>query len=298
MLDTIHITRKDFVNLNEIGSKLKEPVYGGIGKSKHKKIKWVKGRLGNKKDDSINLYADHKKISIKGSVAKHHYEGCNIHGLPMIKFIEFIETISNYLNYNFMEAEIIRIDLGTSFKLSLDATYYRALLEWMPNFYKSETKNSTYFMNETRTKKLLFYGKGIGKELLKYEFALIKNRTIQQALKLNHKPTVADIINNNNLLLELYKNAYFTVYKSQLVQMNNIPTGKKDITNYLWAYAANNPELRQSIKSWIEQNPKRNRRHEMNKELRNAANYRFNETYDLIKELDSKVIEVCKMYKI
>jgi len=80
--------------------------------------------------------------------------------------------------------------------------------------------------------------------------------------------------------------------------MNNIPTGKKDITNYLWAYAANNPELRQSIKSWIEQNPKRNRRHEMNKELRNAANYRFNETYDLIKELDSKVIEVCKMYKI
>jgi len=296
MLDTVNFTYRGFVHLHDVGSKLKEPVYGSIGKGNDKKTKWVKGALGNKKEDSLNVYADYKKISISGSTAKHIYNGCNIKGLPMQLFIELIESLSNYFDYNFIEAEVNRIDIGTSLELSLMPFCYRDLLFTMPNFHKSETKNSTYFMNETRTKKLLFYGKGLGKKLLKYEFALIKNRTIQQALKLNDKPTVAHIISNNNLLLELYKNAYFKVQKSQLVQMNSIPKGKKDITNYLWAYAANDPKLRQSLESWIEQNPKRNRRCEMNAELRNAANYDFNETNDLIKELDSKVIEAFKTH--
>jgi len=298
MLDTVNFTYRGFVHLHDVGSKLKEPVYGSIGKGNDKKTKWVKGALGNTKEDSLNVYADNKKISITGSTAKHIYSGCNIKGLPMQLFIELIESLSNYFDYNFIQAEVNRVDIGTSLELSLMPFCYRDLLFTMPNFYKSETKNSTYFMNETRTKKLLFYGKGLGKKLLKYEFALMKSRTIQQALKLNNKPTVADIINNYNLLLELYKNAYFEVQKSQIVQMNSIPKGKKDITNYLWAYAANKPELRQSIESWIKQNPKRNRRYEMNAELRNAANYDFNETNDLIKELDIKVIEVCESYKI
>lgn len=284
MIDTLNFTYYGFVNYQAVSYHLE--------RCKHT-YKGVKGKFGN-----LIVHANPHKIEVKGSIAKYVYNGCNIKGLQMQKVNETIKLLSDTFDYNLFEAKVNRIDVGTSVTLYEAPANYRALFSYKPNYYRNDYPNTTYFHTATDNKVLAFYDKCKVNKLLKYESRITDNRTLKQALKINNKPTVADVINSNNILLKQYKNAYLRVRKSQLVEMSGIPNGITDVTNYLWALAANDPLQRQNLEAQIKQNQDKKKRYEMRKKLRSAEKYRFNENYDLIKELDSKVIETYESYLI
>ena len=145
---------------------------------------------------------------------------------------------------------------------------------------------------------MAFYTKCRANNLLKYEYRLTTNGTIKQTLKLDHKPTVLDIIENNKLLLQQYKSAYSTLRKSQVVRMNKVPKGIKDLTNYALALLMNDQQQREIVKNAISQNLDKKQRYEMNKKLRNAAKYKFSHPNELIVELDSKVREAYQKHLV
>lgn len=286
MLDTLNISYGGFVDYGTIG-KILTNCKGG---QKHQH--WVKGNLKN-----LSIYATPRKLTIMGSIAK-YYIGDNITGLPIEKVSEGIQELSEILDYNLFEAIVNRVDVGTCLKLKNNPDVYRSLLTHKPNYYKNEHKNSTYFHTDTNYKVLAFYTKCRTNNLLKYEYRLTTNGTIKQTLKLNHKPTVLDIIENNNLLLQHYKSAYSTLRKSQTVSMNKAPKGIKDLNNYALALLMNDPKQREIVKNAISQNADKKQRYEMNKKLRSAEQYKFSYPNELITELDNKVREAYKKHLV
>jgi len=189
------------------------------------------------------------------------------------------------------EAIVNRVDVGTCLKLKNNPDVYRSLFTHKPNYYKSEYKNTTYFHTDTDYKVLAFYTKCRTNNLLKYEYRLKTNGVIKQALKLAHKPTVLDIIDNNKMLLKHYKSAYSTLRKSQTVRMNKAPKGIIDLNNYALALLMNDQQQREIVKNAINQNTDKKQRYEMNKKLRSAEQYKFTHPIELVTELDGKIKE-------
>jgi len=286
MLDTLNISYDGFVDYGTIGKVLTN-CKGG---QKHQH--WIKGNLKN-----LSIYATPRKLTIMGSIAK-YYIGDNITGLPIQKVIEAIEKLTNTLECNLFDAMVNRVDIGTCLTLNNNPDVYRSLLTHKPNYYKNEYKNSTYFHTNTDYKVLAFYTKCRTNNLLKYEYRLKTNGVIKQALKLDHKPTLLDIIERNNSLLQHYKNGYSTLRKSQAVIMNKVPKGIKDLNNYALALLMNDIEQREIVKNAISQNADKKQRYEMNKKLRNTEQYKFSYPNELITELDSKVREAYQKHLV
>ena len=282
LLDTLNTTYTGIVNYRDVAKHLEQPKETGK--------KGITGNYGN-----LKVWANPFKLKIVGSADKFMNDE-NYNGLTMDQTKEFITLLSDVFDLDLMKATVNRIDNGTSFLLKEPPAKYRSLMIFKPKYFNNSYPNTTYFHNATDTRVLCFYDKGINKDYLKFENRFTKTTTIKTTLKLNQKPTVADVIKNNNLLLKQWKKAYFTVIKSQLIQMQKAPTGIKDINNYLWALAVNDPTQRKAIEAAINLNENKKTRYKMRQKIRRAEKFRFNSNYDLIKELDCRVIEAFKTH--
>jgi hypothetical protein len=215
MVDTIHLlltsreTGQDFC-MSNLGRRLQD---AGTLKTIHEG--YVSGYLGN-----LKIMANRCSLTIKGSLPK-FVLGNNVEALTRSGIIEATGQLSELLQQPIDSAKLTRLDIGSAFIVTHAPVSYLARLQGCPRYHRYSDGTTLYYKQEQN--RLAFYDKVkeagrqlpavyIGRNLLRYEYRLLKNPSQQLKTHL----TLGTFTEEGTYIkaVDLWAGKYFSIKKN------------------------------------------------------------------------------------
>lgn len=264
---------------------------------------WISGLL-----DNLKVNVSEAGLSIKGSPNK-YWHGYNFAHLTRQEFEFSIDKLSDTFSLDIKQAKTTSLDIAYNFTMSHPVTAYYPFLGHCRYYQRQPMHNSLYYQNSLRT--LIFYDKILegksksqtipdawnNKYVLRIELRY-KNRLKKQ---LNRASLTAQDLYSDEVYMQLIDNwvSEYQNIKKNKVMTPNIEdlTSKKAQDFLLSALVAEigQNKVQTLVSGW-------NDKFTTNKEAQRFKTILNNlkgltKESDLIKELDSKILEVQKHYR-
>lgn len=264
------------------------------------------------KSKNLVVLVDGSKISISGSLAKHHL-GSNYQTLTRETTKRAIEELSDHLLLPIEQAKVFRIDVGVNLLMDNPILEYCRLLYSAGRYHRREQKYGLLYSNSLRA--LAFYDKNQdlkrcresipkdlkGKHLLRYERRVYR----RLAKQFGRKEITANLLYDENFFNELidgWESEYFSIGKAKHLELGSVEIMKstKQFDRTLAAHAIQIEGEGKFLAMIDDQKGELTKTHRsrMKSHIRNLASTKtLEETEQSIFELNEKVREAAELFR-